>query len=108
MSKRGSLIGHKLTIIEWVVEAMAKYQIILKEGHYECLIHGLGAVPNAPDWCGLRQPATHEALLLSHADRLSGTHDLFQQTANESGFGVFHKHLGTRVFTIGDADEKAK
>lgn len=106
ISKRGALLGHKLTIIEWVVTAITEHKITLKEGHYECLLHGLSAVPNAPDWTGLRLPSTHEALLLSHADRISGTHDLYEQTADKSGFGVFHKHLNTRPFTLGGANEK--
>lgn len=102
LSKRGNLLGHKLTIIEWVVTATTKYNLKFKKDHYECLLNGLSAVANAPEWAGFRPPATFESILLSHADRLSGSQSLFQKTAIKGDFGEKHKHLSSRFFWLSD------
>lgn len=101
ISDRGALIGHKLTIIEWVATAIAQHQIKIPEDEYLGLMHVLSAVKGAPSWIGLREPKSAECNLLSMADRLSGQDDLFEQVKpNESGFGRFHKHLRGRPYVL--------
>ena len=99
LSPRGTLIGHKLTIIEWIAAAMALYPITIADQHYLGLMHALTAVKSAPDWMGLREPVSPECHLLSLADRLSGNDDLFKQTKpKQEGFGKYHKHLRGRAY----------
>lgn len=94
LSDRGRLLGHKFTAIEWVIEAVAKYDIQLPNNDYMLLLHNLSAVANAPFWMGLRNPATPEARFLSFADQISGFDDLAQQTnKRQSGWGNYHEHL---------------
>lgn len=101
MSERGKLLGHRVTILEWIVAATAKWNILLPEGHYMGLLHLLAAIPNAPDWMGMRQPVMPESFLLSSADRLSGHDDLMEQTVKpEGGFGRYHKHLKAAPFKV--------
>jgi len=101
ISTRGALIGHKLTIIEWIASAIAQYNIEIPEAEYLGLIHLLSAVKGAPDWIGLREPVSPECHLLSMADRLSGHDDLLNQTKPKSqGFGGYHKHLRGRPYII--------
>lgn len=101
MSDRGTLIGHKLTIIEWIAAAIAKYQIEIPNNEYLGLIHALSAIKGAPNWMGVREPKSPECNLLSMADRLSGQDDLFNQVKPTSnGFGGYHKHLRGRPFII--------
>lgn len=101
MSARGVLLGHKLTVLEWIVEARANNRIALPEPHYLALLHALTAVKGAPDWMGLREPVSLEASILSMADRLSGQGDLIGRLAPQGeGFGGYHKHLGGRPFVV--------
>lgn len=101
MSERGKLLGHKITALEWISAATAKWNIQLPKDHYEGLLHVLTAAPNAPEWLGIRQPALPEAHLLSIADRLSGSDDLMHKTVNISGgFGQSHKHLKSPPFLV--------
>lgn len=101
MSSRGVLVGHKITVIEWLAEAKAKWKIKIPEDVWLSLIHTLSAVKGVPDWCGFREPITPESLIVSSADRLSGQHDLIEQTAlPEGGFGKFHRHLKGRPFLL--------
>ena len=101
MSDRGKLLGHKVSAVEWIVQAVTRWNIKFPPGHYESLLHIMTAVPHAPDWMGLRQPVTPESLLLSMADRLSGHDDLMELTVNkDGGFGRFHKHLKSAPFTV--------
>lgn len=103
ISTRGALIGHKMTIIEWISAAIAKYQIVVPTVEYVGLIHCLTAVKGCPEWIGLREPVSHECMLLSMADRLSGQDDLMEQTLpTNPGFGKYHKHLKGRPFLIQD------
>jgi 3'-5' exoribonuclease len=73
---RGKLVGHRNTIIEWIAAAIAHARIALPESHYLGLIHALTSARGAPDWLGLREPCTLDAVLLSAADRLSGQIEL--------------------------------
>lgn len=103
MSSRGALLGHKLTVVEWIAAARARHRVVLPEAHYLSLLHALTAVKGAPDWVGMRQPQSMEASILSMADRLSGQHDLFERHAPAvEGFGRYHKHLRGRPFVVGD------
>lgn len=101
LTDRGKLLGHKVTIVEWIVAAVAKWDITLPENHYVGLLHIFTSAANAPEWLGIREPALHESFLLSLCDRLSGRDDLIKQTKSEmSGFGRSHRHLKASVFTL--------
>lgn len=101
ISARGVLLGHKLSIVEWIAAAIAQYQINIPENQLLSLLHALTAAKGAPDWIGIREPKSPEALLLSIADRLSGQDDLFTQTMpSNDGFGSYHKHLRGRPFLV--------
>lgn len=101
ISTRGALLGHKISIVEWVAAAVAQFQIQIPQQEYLSLMHALTAVKGAPDWAGIREAVSPEAHLLSIADRLSGHEDLFAQTrpANQ-GFGQYHKHLKGRPYLV--------
>jgi len=101
MSERGVLVGHKISAIEWLCSAKAKYDIQVPDQIWMSLLHTLTAVKGAPDWMGLREPMTPESLIISTADRLSGQHDLLEQTATElDGFGKYHRHLKGRPYVL--------
>jgi len=101
ISARGALLGHKLSIVEWIAAAVAKYQINIPENQLLSLLHALTATKGVPDWVGIREPVSPEANLLSIADRLSGQDDLFTQTMpSKEGFGRYHRHLRGRPFLV--------
>ena len=104
LTTRGKLVGHRNTIIEWIAAAIAHARITLPESHYLGLIHALTSARGAPDWLGLREPCTLDAVLLSAADRLSGQIELMaRHSPAESGFGRFHPHLRGRPYVVGAA-----
>lgn len=101
LTDRGRLLGHKVTVVEWIAASVAKWNIQLPPDHYESLLHIFTAIPNAPEWMGLREPALHESFLLSVCDRLSGRDDLMKRTLPEQGgFGQPHKHLKCAHFKV--------
>lgn len=101
ISTRGALLGHKLSIVEWIAAAVAQHHIAIPEHQLLSLVHALTAAKGAPDWVGIREPMSPEANLLSVADRLSGHDDLFKQTMpSQPGFGRYHKHLKGRPFML--------
>lgn len=101
MTEQGKLLGHKVTVVAWIAAAVAKWGIQLPQDHYEALLHIFTAVPNAPEWMGLREPALHESFLLSICDRLSGRDDLVRRTLSEKGgFGKSHRHLKSEPFKV--------
>ncbi|WP_031407424.1 MULTISPECIES: HD domain-containing protein [Thiomonas] len=101
LSDRGRLLGHRVTAIEWIAAAMARWAIRLPHGHAQVLLHNLSAVAHAPRWMGLREPQTPEAEILSLADRLSGTDDLMQRCLPDAGgWGHYHRHLGRQPFRV--------
>jgi len=101
ISSRGALLGHKLSIVEWIAAAIAQYQISIPDTQHLSLLHALTAVKGAPDWVGIREAVSPEAHLLSMADRLSGQDDLYKQTMpTKEGFGRYHKHLKGRPFLV--------
>lgn len=102
ISDRGALIGHKLTVLEWISAAMASNRILMPGMHYLGLVHALTSAKGAPDWVGIRESRSLEALLLSVADRLSGNQNLINQlTPKSEGFGKFHPHLRGRPYIVG-------
>ncbi len=101
LSDRGQLVGHKLTVLEWLAQARAMHGVPYDEKHYLALVNALTSAKGAPPWVGLREPQSAEAILLSAADRLSGCFDLIDRHApKEPGFGRFHPHLGSRPFVV--------
>lgn len=101
LSDRGKLIGHRLTVLEWVAAARERHRVILPEAHYLALAHALTSAKGAPAWLGLREPQSLEAILLSAADRISGQSNLMARHApREEGFGRYHPHLGVRPYML--------
>lgn len=72
LSNRGRLLGHKVTIIEWIAVAREKMRVGIPDQVYVSLVHALTATGSAAAYSGLREAKTPEAALLTHADRLSG------------------------------------
>lgn len=70
------MLGHKLTIVEWIAAATAKWQIAIPEAQYLGLIHHMTSANGAPEWLGAHRPATLAASELSNLDRMSGVRDL--------------------------------
>lgn len=104
LSDRGKLVGHRLTVLEWIAVARAMHRVILPEVHYLALVHALTSARGAPVWLGLREPQSMEAIILGTADRLSGQSDLLERHAPaRSGFGRYHPHLGGRPFVLAPA-----
>lgn len=101
LSDRGRLLGHKITVIEWISQARARCNLLMPEEHYMALLHCLTCSPSAPEWMGIRKPAMLEAHLLSCMDRLSGTEDLMQRCAlGNAGWGAYHTHLNGKPYRI--------
>jgi 3'-5' exoribonuclease len=101
MTDRGKLLGHKVTVIEWIAQAKAKWNLMMPEDHYVALLHCLTSSPSAPEWLGIRKPAMIEAMLLSCMDRLSGTEELMQRCpSNRAGWGAYHAHLNGKPYRI--------
>jgi 3'-5' exoribonuclease len=104
MSSRGTLIGHRSTVVEWVAVAHDRMKQKLSKTHYDALMHALSAVSGAPEWTGCRIPMSREAFLINTADRVSSQTDLFKKhaPANE-GFGTPHKHFKRLPFQVKEA-----
>ena len=106
LTDRGKLLGHKVTVIEWIAQARARFNLLMPEEHYMALMHCLTCSAGAPDWLGIRKPAMLEAILLSGMDRLSGTEDLMQRcSTRREGWGSYHAHLNGRTYQIGNQIE---
>lgn len=90
-SEGGSLLGHRLMIYGWIVEAVAKHSTQISPRQLLALKHLLMATPGLPDWAGLPRPRMLEWEMLSAADRVSGGIDLFGQLVPEGG-GFGRKH----------------
>lgn len=103
LSDRGKLLGHKITIIEWIASAHARWNLLLPTEHYVALLHRLSCSAGAPEWLGIRKPSMFEAILLSDMDHLSGTDDLMARCApaSQHGWGAYHAHLkGQRPYVL--------
>ena len=98
MTDRGRLLGHKITIIEWIAAAYNRYKVNnLPREHYLALLHCLSCHPYAPEWLGIRAPKMPEAALLAGLDHVSGQLELMQRCSKEySGWGSFHEKLRGR------------
>ena len=104
MSPRGTLIGHRTTLLEWVAVAHDRMNEKLSKSHYEALVHALSAVSGAPEWTGCRVPMSREAFLVNTADRVSSHADLLNRHAPKNeGFGTPHKHLKRLPFQVKEA-----
>ena len=101
LTDRGRLLGHGVTIVEWVAQARANTSTKMPEKEYQALVHILTCSRSAPAWLGIRKPAFLEADLLSILDHISGADDLMDRNSPESGWGSYHPHLGTRPYRIG-------
>lgn len=105
LSDRGRLVGHKITVLEWIAVARAMHRVTLPEEHYLALIHVLSSARSAPAWLGIREPQSLEATIVSAADRLSGQSDLIERHAPVgAGFGSFHPHLKGRPYMLAETD----
>ncbi len=103
-TERGKLVWHKATIIEWVAEANARWNLNLPEKNYMALLHCLLSSAHAPDWLGIRKPSTPEAALLSGMEQPSGLEELMRRTApGGAGWGLYHAHLNGRPCHAGSA-----
>lgn len=101
LTDRGKLLGHKVTVTEWIAQARARWNLLMPDEHYMALLHCLTCAPSAPEWLGIRKPAMLEAFLLSSMDRLSGTEDLMSRCAtSQEGWGAYHSHLNGRPYQI--------
>ncbi|MDE2341976.1 MAG: metal-dependent phosphohydrolase [Betaproteobacteria bacterium] len=95
LTDRGKLLGHKVTIIEWIAVAHDRYKWhSLPTEHYMALLHCLTSHAHAPEWTGIRRPTMAEAVLLSGLDQTSGQLELMERCAPENpGWGRYHKNL---------------
>lgn len=68
LSQRGRLLGHKLTLVQWLSET---WQVAgVSQDTFERVLHVLTATRGCK-WNDTREPQLPEAIYLSHADRLS-------------------------------------
>ena len=95
LSDRGKLLGHHVTIIEWIAAAHDRYKVHnLPQEHYLALLHCLTSHAHAPDWLGIRKPRMPEAIILSGLDQASGQLDLMARCSpNTAGWGRYHEKL---------------
>ena len=92
-TERGKLMWHRVTIIEWIAVANARWNLNLPEKQYMALLHCLISSTHAPDWLGIRKPALPEAALLSGMEQPSGMEELMRRTApGGAGWGLYHAY----------------
>lgn len=84
LSRRGCLLGHKVTIVEWIAVAREKVRVGIPDSSYISLVHALTATGSVAAYTGLRDAKTPEAKLLTHADRISGNAQLTSCEAQPS------------------------
>lgn len=65
LSCRGELLGHKITVIEWIAQAKVKWSLLLPEEHYLALLRCLTCSISAPEWPGGKRPTILDAILLA-------------------------------------------
>lgn len=104
MSARGRLLGHKVTITEWIAIAAAFHEVEIDQQAYLALLHCLNSAQNAPQWLEIRESVMLEAILLSGHDRASGKIDMFRRLApsGNKGWGQGHVHMKYRPYFIGN------
>ncbi len=84
LSRRGCLLGHKVTIVELIAVAREKVRVGIPDSSYLSLVHALTATGSAAAYTGLRDAKTPEAKLLTHADRISGNAQLASHETQSS------------------------
>lgn len=101
MSEWGDMVGHRNTLLGWIVAAIEMHRVDIPAKEYLSLVHALSAAKGAPSWLGLREPRNIEATILSMADRMSGHGDLYDQLAPaKSGYGKYHRHIGGKPYFL--------
>ena len=101
LSLRGKLLGHKITVTEWVAVARSQLNGKIPEPHYLSLMHALTATPDRTDYSGLRPRVTPESELVALADCGSGKADLHNQCGSDKGgWGKTHPHLRGAPYTV--------
>ena len=95
LTDRGKLLGHKVTIIEWLAASYNRYKVHnLPQEHYMALLHCLTSHAHAPEWLGIRSPRMAEAILLSGLDQASGQMEIMRRCSTENpGWGRYHEKL---------------
>lgn len=108
LSDRRSLMGHRLTTLEWMVAARGLLSDNDSPTEIETLAvyHAINA-SNAPDWAGLRSPRTPEAFYLASVDGLSGQCDLIRCNAIPNAIrGRYHAQFrGGAYVTASNASQ---
>lgn len=69
LSERGLLVGHRITVLEWISMAKTQCRLDMPEPHALALVHLLTAVKGALEGMGLREPQSVEASLIEIASR---------------------------------------
>lgn len=100
LSERGELIGHRDTLIEWLAAARESTPVTIADDTYLSLLHIINA-SKGPAWMGLRDPRCIEADILSMADRISSSEDIYSRSCpkqGQAGFGSYNRHTGRRSY----------
>lgn len=107
LSHRGRMLGHKVTIIEWVAIAREKIRVGVPDTIYISLVHALTAVGSTAAYTGMREAKTPEARLLSHADRISGVAQMASAGADMPPPSFSGKQGGNGVFTSAPREHRS-
>jgi 3'-5' exoribonuclease len=67
LSERGRLLGHPVTLIEWIAAARVRCNLRMPEEEYMALLRTLSCSFTAPAWSAGRRPTAHQAILLASA-----------------------------------------
>ena len=102
LSDVGKLIGHKMTTFQFVIEALYSNPNLLNEQERLSLLHAQTAIPNIPDWAGLRKPYLLETEIVATADRISCNNYLVHEhhLNDETGLHGTHPHLGKYLLLV--------
>jgi 3'-5' exoribonuclease len=65
----GQLVGHRMTVVEWLTAALSRYPIDLPKPHRIALMHILSGATGTPEGRGLCQTQSLEASIIAMADR---------------------------------------
>jgi 3'-5' exoribonuclease len=106
-TRRGVMVGHKQTLIEWLAVARQTGRVILSEEQYLLILNMLTSNPHAPDYLGIPKPVSELAGILSAADRVSGESDNFTRhapTSEQGGFGQYQKHIRRASYKLSAND----
>lgn len=101
MSDQGKLVGHAITITQWITEAITKYRLSdIPAEHVMAINHCLHSAPHA-EYLGIRRPCMIEAELLSQMDRISVDFSFKKKEwKGEGGWGGYSERLKTKTYTI--------